>query len=104
MKCARAIRGMLGLGGLVLWLGIDCAPAQAQVGAPAAPPSPTRYRPGSITARFFGSIFGSNDSNAGRPAVANGPAAAPAVPPARRDWSTGRDVPLSKPWLRTLQP
>jgi hypothetical protein len=100
MNRLRTVRvaGVLAMiGGLELGLGLMPARAQAPGGPPAAPGvaavrAPSLPRP-----------------NPMRTAPARRPAYSRRIPPgttvggAYRDWTSGRPIPLSKPWLKAAQ-
>jgi hypothetical protein len=99
---SAVLSSVLAIGGLVL----GGSPAHAQLGAPAArrpiyPAPTTPIVPGYF---FYAAPYAAPGYgiHAFRPSVGD-PAPYGSSRPYYRDWSTGRDVRLAKPWLQPLR-
>ena len=87
-----------------LALGVGSFSARGQVAGAARPMEPSNggrvgpgSRPGSPAGRYFASPYRGGDPagwGASRPRASSADSS--------RDWSTGRNIPLAKPWLRPL--
>lgn len=99
-RTSLATRALLGAGVLVLGLGTAFSSARAQFA-----PGRVYYRPTyAAPAPYYAPrVYAAPRYVYVNPSL-NGYNRGPVGPGPARDWSTGRGVPLAKPWLRPLRP
>ena len=86
------------------FLGLGTSAAHAQVAAAAPTYGPRAFVPATGRVNYGGVYYGSNFYGPGGyfGGTTNGYNPGRVGPGPVRDWSTGRNVPLAKPWMRPL--